>query len=59
MFYKRNYEARDGDIDGIWLLFDTKRYALKVDFPKHKFKTKDVAGKSTLNPTITTGFLLP
>ena len=32
------------------MLFDTKNDALKVDFPKHKFKTKDVAGKSTLTP---------
>ena len=45
--YKRNYEARDGDIDGIWLLFDTKHDAPKTVFPKHKFETKKVASEST------------
>jgi len=45
--YKKGYEERDGYIDGIWLLFDTKHDAPKSTFPKHKFETKKVASEST------------
>ena len=45
--YANDVAVRDGDIDGIWLLFDTKHDAPKFEFPKHEFNTKEVANNST------------
>ena len=45
--YANDVASRDGDIDGIWLLFDTKHDAPKFEFPKHEFNTKEVANNST------------
>ena len=45
--YANDVASRDGDIDGIWLLFDTKHDAPKFEFPKHEFNTREVANNST------------
>jgi len=45
--YERNYEARDGNIDGIWLLFDTSHDAPQFEFPPQEFNTAEVALQST------------
>ena len=45
--YNNVYETRTGDIDGVWLLFDTKHDAPTSNYPPHEFKTNEVAGKST------------
>lgn len=45
--YANDVASRDGDIDGIWLLFDTKHDAPKFEYPKHEFNTKEVANNST------------
>lgn len=45
--YANDFASRDGDIDGIWLLFDTKHDAPVFEFPHHAFDTKHVANNST------------
>ena len=41
--YPRSLNSLDGDIDGIWLLFDTKHDARIFNFPEGEFNTKEVA----------------
>ena len=45
--YANDVATRDGDIDGFWLLFDTKNDAPIFQFPQHEFNTKEVANNST------------
>ena len=45
--YANDLASRDGDIDGIWLLFDTKHDAPVFEFPHHEFETKHVADNSS------------
>ena len=45
--YANDLASRSGDIDGIWLLFDTKHDAPVFEFDHHKFETKHVANNST------------
>ena len=45
--YDRDYEVRVPDIDGVWLLFDTKHDAPVFEYPNHEFNTGEVAGQSS------------
>lgn len=45
--YPNDLASRTGDIDGIWLLFDTKHDAPIFEFPHHEFETSHVAANST------------
>ena len=45
--YGNDLASRNGDIDGIWLLFDTKHDAPVFEFPHHEFETSHVAANST------------
>lgn len=44
--YKGPFDTRTGDIDGFWLLFDTKHDAPLKSFPPKKFDTAAVAAES-------------
>jgi hypothetical protein len=45
--YAGALDARDSDIDGLLLLFDTKHDAPVIEFPEHEFDTGAVAAEST------------
>ncbi|MFQ6042399.1 MAG: sugar-binding protein [Candidatus Poribacteria bacterium] len=59
------FESRSGDIDGFWLLFDTKHDAPVIEYPEKQFDTGDAAGQSayqaddifwTVAPVTTRGY---
>ena len=45
--YANDIATRSGEIDGIFLMFDTKHDAPVFEFPHHEFNTKHVANNST------------